>query len=350
MQTDAMSTTHITSTGSGQQTPSRSPSPAKIPVLAITVCLLCLLTGCTHLENGYNATCAGLIDLSQNLDGFFSDPKEDDAYYETRWKIGGGGRLNKDNDLEFAGKNSLKIALPGTKETWGMLIGGSTEKENLFDSSDVSEKPGLINPDSSSSVQADSSSTETESFLRFYTKREAPLKWDFDVGLKYNREWRAFARLRGKRQGSIGNNRYYFAQEFYWRNTGEEFGLKTTFELDQALHTSALLREFIDIHHHHRSSGLDIYAGMKLRTWAGRKMGVGLEWINFLTTNPWDYKFTDFICRIRRSIGREWFEMELTPRMRMRRLNHQWKHEMSVELIFALIFDADHVIKQKNGT
>ena len=308
-----------------------------------------LFSGCTHLENGYNATCVGLIELSQGLDGFFSDPKEDDAYHETRWKIGGGARVNKDNEYEFVGRNSLKIALPSTKESWGILIGGSTEREpSLVDTYSETGQPDYILSNSPTSLQSDKSSTETESFLRLYVRERPFFNWDFDVGTKYNRDWQMFVRLRVKRMGSIGSNSYYVAQEFYWRNTGEEFGLKTVFELDQPIGPSTVLREFIDFHHHYKSKGVDIFTGLKLRTWAGRKMGVGIELINFLTSDPLEYRYSDLLLRIRRTIGREWFEMELTPKMRMRRLDDEWKQELSAELVLALIFDADHVIRQNN--
>ncbi|MGB4099703.1 MAG: hypothetical protein WBM02_09885 [bacterium] len=320
-------------------------------VIKVALCplIISILTGCVHLENGVNATCAGLIDLSQGLDGFFGDPKEDDAYHETRWKIGGGARVNKDNEYEFVGRNNLKIALPGTKESWGILIGGSTEKEPLsVDTYGGASQPDLILSSPSSPVQPDKSSTESESFLRLYVKERPFLDWDFDVGAKYNEDWKMFARLRAKRIGTIGTNSYYVAQEVFWRNTGEEFGLKTVFELDQPIGPCAVLREFISFYHHHKSVGVDIYTGLKLRTWAGRKMGVGIELINFLTTDPWEYRYTDFLCRIRRTIGREWFEIELTPKMRMRKLSDEWKQELSAELVLALIFDAEHVIRQNN--
>ncbi len=300
------------------------------------------LMGCAHIENGYSAACEGLIDLSQNFDGFFADPKDDDEYYDSRWKIGGGGRMNRDREFELAGKHSLRIALPGTRETWGMLIGGSTEHETLPDSSDV-RQPGMIQTGGPDIYRADGSITESESFLRFYTKREMPFKWDFDVGVRYNNDWQTFVRLRAKRQGIIVTNPYYFAQEVYWRNTQEELGIKTTFEIDQHFGDDILLREFIDVFYHQASDGLDIYTGLKLRSFLGDKLGVAVEWVNFLTTNPWSFRYMDFVCRIRRSIGRDWFEMELTPRLRMRRIEQEWRHEMSVEVIFAVIIDADHV-------
>lgn len=313
----------------------------------LTGLLLLATAGCVHLENGYDATCAGLIDLSQGLDGFFADPREDEHYNDTRWKIGGGVLLDKDNEYQFTTANKLRIALPGTRESWGILIGGSSERQSILESTSRDE-PGTIGVIASDNIAPDQATPSTESYLRVYSKRDTPLKWSFDVGLKYNNDWQGFARLRGKNQGTIGRSSYYFSHQFFWKNTQEEFGTKTQFELDQALHHCAVLREFIEIQYHEASDGLDIYTGLKIRTWAGDKMGVGVEWINFLTTDPGRYKYSDFVCRIRRSIGRDWFELELTPRLRMKRKEHLWELQTSIELIVALTFDADHITR-KNG-
>ena len=316
-------------------------------MLVLSTLLIALCSGCAHLDNGYDQTCARLIDLSQELDGFFADPREDDHYDDTRWIIGAGALYDKDDEIKFAGANKIRIALPGTRESWGLLIGGSTEQQNLIETT-TRQTPGTIDASSSDSVSPEGNPA-TESFLRVYSKRETPLKWSFDVGLKYNEEWRGFARLRGKNQGTIGRSSYYFAHQFYWKNTEEEFGLKTQFELDQALRECALLREFLDIHYHEASDGMDIYTGLKLRIWIGDKVGVGIELVNFLTTDPWQYKYCDFICRFKRSLGRKWFELELTPRLRMKRKNDLWEYQPTVEVLFTLTFDADHIVR-KNGS
>ncbi|MCD4654904.1 hypothetical protein K8T06_13340 [bacterium] len=313
-------------------------------VLAGSLCciLIVILSGCSHLDDGHRATCEKLIDLSQNLDDFFGDPRADEDYDRTRWRIGGGMELNEDDTIDLTGKNSLKIDLPSTKDRWGIMVGGFTEK---MESYDVKTSDGSID------IEPDDGETSkdriSESYIRFYSKAQTPLKWDVDVGLKYNNDWKTFVRLRGKRHGEVGKSKYYFAQQFFWKNTSEGFGSKTQIDLDQRLDDCAVLREFFEIQYHEDSDGMDIYAGLKIRSWAGADMGISLEWINFMTSDPWKYKYSEFIARFRRSIGRPWFEMELTPRLKMKRTDGVWDQITSLELIFAFIFDAKHVLKKE---
>lgn len=315
----------------------------KFSGLCLGLVLVCL-SGCTHLDQGHRATCERLIDLSQNLDDFFGDPHADEDYNRTRWRIGGGAELTEDNTVEFTGKNSLKIDLPATKERWGVLIGGFTEKSEAYDVG-TGESSEPINSDETLEGGDDRT---TESYIRFYSKMQTPLKWDFDLGLKYSNDWKGFVRLRGKRNGNLGSSKYYFAQQFFWRNTDEGFGSKTQFDLDQRLGDCAMIREFLEIQYHEDSSGMDVYTGLKMRMWAGERMGISLEWINFMTSHPWQYRYTEFIARFRRSIGRPWFEMEVTPRLKMKRQDGVWDHRTSVEVIFAFVFDAKHILEE-NG-
>lgn len=300
-------------------------------------------TGCTHLDKGHQMTCERLIDLSQNLDAFFSDPREDDDYTDTRWRIGGGAVLDEDDTVNFTGRNSLKIDLPGTKERWGILIGGLTERSETYSTKTGEEVP-TISPEAEDGIGVVDSERFTESYIRFYYKEQTPLRWDFDVGLKYSSAWKGFVRLRGKRNGTIGSSKYYFAQQFFWKNTAEGFGSKTQFELDQKLDPCAMIREFLEIQYHEDSSGLDLYTGLRIRTWASDQMGISLEWANFMTTDPWQFRYMDFIARFRRSIGRPWFEIEVTPRLRVKRTDGGWEHERTLELIFAFVFDARHIL------
>lgn len=313
-----------------------------LPVLVF----LLLFSGCTHLDNGHRITCERLIDLSQNLDDFFADPRSDEDYNRTRWRIGGGIEINEDDTIDFTGKNSLKIDLPGTKDRWGVLIGGFTERLDSYDVK-TGEEAKPISDAGEGADELTAGERISESYIRFYSKRETPLKWDFDVGLKYSSDWRTFVRLRGKRQGTLGRSKYYFAQQFFWKNTDEGFGSKTQFELDQQLTPCSMIREFFEIQYHEDSDGMDVYTGLKLRTWTSDRMAMSMEWINFMTTNPWKYKYSEFIVRFRRSIGRPWFEMELTPRLKMKRKDGLWDHQPAIELIFAFIFDASHILPDK---
>ena len=325
----------------------------RIPTSRILKCVsilvlvfLPVLTGCTHLDRGHKVTCERLIDLSQNLDDFFADPKADEDYNRTRWRIGGGMELLDNDQVEFTGKNSLKIDLPGTKEKWGILIGGLTQRMDSYDVN-TGEETSTIDADSTDEV-LEAGERISESYIRFYSKQQTPLRWDFDVGLKYSSDWRSFVRLRGKRSGEVGNSKYYFAQQFFWKNTSEGFGSKTQFDLDQRLDDCAIVREFLEVQYHEDSDGLDIYAGLKVRTWAGDRMAISLEWVNFMTTDPARYKYSEFIARFRRSLGRPWFEVELTPRLKMKRKEGNWEHLTSIELIFSFVFDAKHVLKDRD--
>ncbi|HPQ39709.1 MAG TPA: hypothetical protein PLV45_04990 [bacterium] len=310
----------------------------------LTMLLICA-SGCTHLDTGHRATCEKLIDLSQNLDDFFGDPHADEDYNRTRWRVGGGAELTEDDTVEFTGTNSLKIDLPATKERWGVLIGGATERSESYDVT-TGEQTSPISPEDSGD---DETERITESYIRFYSKMQTPLKWDFDLGLKYSSDWKGFVRLRGKRNGYIGRSKYYFAQQFFWRNTDEGFGSKTQFDLDQRMDECALIREFLEIQYHEDSSGLDVYTGLKMRMWAGNRMGVSLEWINFMTSHPWQYRYSEFVARFRRSIGRPWFEIEVTPRLKMKRKDGLWEQLTSVEVIFAFVFDAKHILDDEDS-
>jgi len=307
--------------------------------------LIVCLSGCAHLDKGHQATCEKLIQLSQNLDDFLADPRADEDYNRSRWRIGGGTKLNDEGVIEFSGKNSLKIDLPGARDRWGILVGGFMEKIDAFDVE--TGKGSEIIPAGDGSDNLVEGNESSESFLRFYSKSQQPLKWDFDVGLKYNSELQAFTRLRCKRKGIIGRSKYYVAQQLIWKNTEEGFGLKTQLELDQKLRTCAILREFMELQYHEISDGIDVYSGLKLRTWAGKRMAISLEWINFVTTDPWEYKYAEFIARFRRSIGRPWFEIEVTPQLKMKRKNGVWDQQKSLEVVFAFVFDAKRFLLDK---
>lgn len=314
---------------------SSSIAPRPFPLIPILTCIVMMLIsqGCARINRTHKQACEHLASLSRELDAFLADPREDEAYHETRVKLTGGMVAAPDGASHWAGKSKAKIALPGLKDRWGVIIGGGSEGEAQI-STETTTSALTDEIDTLSSA----SSKNYESFLRIFTKEDLPLKWDLDIGLRFNSEAEVFSRIKGRRSGIIGCMQYHFCQQFYWENL-EGFGAKSRFELDQQLIDYALLREFWEVKYSENTSGLDIFAGVYLRARARDDLVISLEITNFGTTEPWQYKFFRISNRIRKNVGWQWLELEITPQATCYRRDDQWDLQPSIELLLNLSFD-----------
>lgn len=284
------------------------------------------LCGCRHLVSTHDYASRKLVTLSQHLDAFLAEPREDDEYQDTRITLSGGSIIDRDGVARFSGRNKMKIALPGLKDRVGVMIGGASDAESL-EASEIT----------------DIGTQDYESFLRVFSRTPRKwIDWDFDVGLRFDPDLKTFARFTGIHSGSLNLTEYRYVHRFFWRNY-EGIGTQGRFELDQQLTSHTLLREFIDLKYTEITSGVDVMGGVYLRAMPFRGLAWSLELIHFGTTRPWIYRYTEFATRIRKSIGYRWLELELRPMIRFRRKDDRLRTEPYVEFFINMTFDARRI-------
>jgi hypothetical protein len=296
-------------------------------VFKIICIFLTLITGgCIHMQNAHDRAARQIAELAQSVDSLFAEPRELDQYEKTRLIISGGFIHKEEGRTLFSGHNQFKIALPGLKDRWGVLIGGSSDRSEL-ELTDIDEVD-----------QGD-----YESFLRFFPKEKRHLTWDFDLGIKYKSEVKYFGRVTGQYNNEWNEFPYRIIERIYWLND-DGFGEKSRFELDQKIGERSLTREFVELEWSETSTGIDISGGAFLRTQIRKGFGVGLEWTNYAHSHPWNYDYFDLVVRIRKSIGWEWLEAELSPRTRFyRKQGMSFDPSPSVEFIVSIRLDAEHL-------
>lgn len=284
------------------------------------------LAGCVHLDEAHRQACSQLVVMSRHVDSFFAEPRLLEEYQETRLILTAGSILRERSGLTFTGKNQVKLALPGLRDRWGLLIGGASEREE-FDSEHI----------------GDLQEGDYESYIRVFPKKQRPFDWDFDVGVKYNNGPQTFVRFKTQYNGNISISSFRAIQRMYWTNT-YGLGEKTRFEIDQSVGAQSILREFAELEWSETSDGINLVWGVYLRSKLREDFGISYEWTHYGATHPWDYKYFDFTTRIRKGIFWSWLEFEIAPRLRFYRQHHV-TYELSPLLEFKinLIFDTEHL-------
>ncbi len=264
--------------------------------------------------------------MSRELDSFFAEPRAEEEYHDTRLTLSGGVEFQEEGDISLSGRNKMRVALPALKDKVGILIGGDSDREG----EDIREL-------------TTTEERNYESFLRVFTEdNESPLNWDFDVGIKYHNEVRMFTRIKGTYEKCFRTKyNFRFIDRIYWRNH-EGFGTKLRWELDHPIASYAFLREFFELTYSEQSDGLDIFSGLILRAKASDRLACSMELIHFGTTRPWRYRYFEVKARIRRSIYWTWLNLEVAPQMRVKRKDHLWDIDPTIEVLLSLNFDARH--------
>jgi hypothetical protein len=273
----------------------------KITRMAAIASLFLQSLGCLHLNNARNNASHKITEMAQSVDSFFAEPRALEEYENTRLILSGGLIFKEQGKMLFSGHNQFRIALPGLKEKWGVLIGGSSDRDEFE----------LKNLD-----QADQG--QYESFLRFFTSKDRRIDWDFDVGLKYNSGAKYFGRLTGRYDNQWNECPYRIIERIYWLND-DGFGEKSRFEIDQLATPKMLIREYAEFEWSEISEGLDIRYGVYLRSQINAGLGVGFEWLNYAHTNEWSFDYFDLVARVRKTVYWPWLEAELAPRLRFNR-------------------------------
>jgi hypothetical protein len=281
-------------------------------------------SGCVRLQNAHTKASNGMVDFVQKVDSFFGEERAREEYRKTSLIAGVGTIIDKDGNVKFSGRNQAKIPLPVLKARWGVLIGATSEHDDL-------SKDTIGDPDQGN----------YESFIRFFTKNNRLIHWDFDLGAKYSNGIDTFTRARAENDGFLGGNEYRIIQSFYWTNR-EGFGMKNRCELDERTSRNTLVREFTEMDYNEITNGVELAYGAYLRVIACEGFGWGLEITNLATTDPWKYDHIDFTARVRKSVFWQWLELEAAPRMRFYPSDN-WTSKPSVEIILNLVFDAEHL-------
>jgi hypothetical protein len=293
-------------------------------IISLIFVSLLFFSGCTRLDKTHLQACNQLVNLAQNIDALLADPQEDEEYHKTRLKLSGGVTWEQGEGARFSSKGKVKIPLPGLKERWGVLIGGESEKEG----EDLQDIPDIDN-------------RSYESFLRFFSREESFLNWDFDVGFRNKNGLQTFLRLKGRHSGWFHCSRTRFIQYFYWRSD-EGFVVKSHFNMDHRLTSEVLLREFTEMEYGEETDGLEIKGGVSLRALPRKGLVWSINMVHFGTTDPWGYQYTEMSFRIRKSLFRPWLEVEITPVFKLKRSEGFWKLEPRIETFLSITFDAIH--------
>lgn len=290
--------------------------------------ILCLLmTGCAHIDKGHDRVSDHLLRLTKELDSILGEPLEDEAYRKTRVTLTGGICGKEGEGFSVKGHSKAKIPLPSIRDRIGILIGGESNPER-------EEDPGA------DLLQEDT--REYESFLRLFNKQKSPLNWDFDIGLRWSGDFRYFFRLSGLNEGWLGLSLYRIAPRLYWRSD-DGFGSQLRYEMDQQVASYCMLREFLEIKYTEQTRGADVYGGVYLRTNPRETLALSLEMVHLLATHPWEYQYVEFLYRLRSIFVWRWLEIELVPRIRLKRKDGDWNLVPYLEMYLHVTFDARHL-------
>lgn len=255
--------------------------------------------GGSMVDAGHGSFSRGVTDLATAVDEFFSNDPHEATLNQTRVRIGTGIRIAEYDGIDPLLRVRLDLQLPRLERRVNLVV-ASPGSDDLSEADDV----GVFDDRGAAG------------FLRFFLFDEDPTLLIFDGGLRFRPEADPFVRTRIQRELVLGDNLVRPTQFVFWELV-EGFGAQTWLDYDRTINDRTLLRLRAEAELTQESDGVEFHPALYLyrrvdrRTWLRLKLGVEAD-----TDPPRVVEETVFGVRWRRNLWREWFFVEVEPKLR----------------------------------
>lgn len=251
------------------------------------------------MDRGHATVSRAVTDLAGSIDGFFSADLHEERINRSRIRVGTGIRLAEDSGVDPLFRLRLDLRMPHMQRRINLVVAGfsDTDDAEATDSNldDVDDLAG---------------------FFRFFLFKGDPTLLTLDAGLRFQPAPDPFVRTRIVREFALGETLFRPTQFLFWQ-LEEGFGTRTRMDIDRRLNRKTLLRVRGQVTLSQESNGAEIRPALFLYRRIDRRMWTRLELaVESDTDPPRVIERTVAGLRIRRSMWRRWFFVEVEPQVR----------------------------------